>query len=435
MKPVISVIIPVFNVEKFLPKCVESILSQTEKNIEIILVDDGSKDSSPAICDAFAEKDSRVKVLHKENGGVSSARNLGLDTAEGKYISFIDSDDWIEKDTYETALKENAEYNAEIVCWKACFEGNFDEMKDFSETGLIDLSERHADELFSCAVWNKMILREMIEKYKIRFHKTGSYGEDNCFNIKCFSASKNILGVPQRFYHYVFRAGSAVRNFTHEKNMNLAGCIQDLEQFVTENNLASENVSRFICEKKLEAKANCITRLNSPEKFRSLFPEINTCINLELIPSSYRKIAALSIEGKFISARLRLFRIKYLTRKHIFAIISGNRLVYMMILEAKSFSKRKTQQNKAAFKKYLEGFKNFTLAETSNSEFTDSEKELMYQSKEEILFLRTIRFLMLSVSRIENRKNNTVCYISGKQKKEIERVYSENNKILNIQDV
>lgn len=100
----ISIIVPVYKVEKYLDKCVESIVEQTYKNLEIILVDDGSPDNCSAMCDEWAQKDSRIKVIHKENGGLSSARNAGLDACTGDYIGFVDSDDWIEPDMYEYLL-------------------------------------------------------------------------------------------------------------------------------------------------------------------------------------------------------------------------------------------------------------------------------------------------------------------------------------------
>ena len=99
--PLISVIIPVYNVQDYLARCLDSILAQTYQNLEIILVNDGSKDNSGAICDEYAARDDRVQVIHKENGGLSTARNAGLDLAAGEYLSFIDSDDWIASDAYE----------------------------------------------------------------------------------------------------------------------------------------------------------------------------------------------------------------------------------------------------------------------------------------------------------------------------------------------
>ena len=108
MSDKISVIVPVYNVENYLRRCVDSIINQTYKNLEIILVDDGSPDNCPVICDEYAQKDSRIKVIHKENGGLSSARNCGMDMATGEYIGFVDGDDWIESDMYKFLI-ENAE--------------------------------------------------------------------------------------------------------------------------------------------------------------------------------------------------------------------------------------------------------------------------------------------------------------------------------------
>ena len=107
MNPLISVIVPIYNVEKYLARCVDSIVNQTYKNLEIILVDDGSPDRCPQMCDDYAEKDSRIKVVHKKNGGLSDARNAGMAVATGEYISFIDSDDWIDLETYDLVLEKN----------------------------------------------------------------------------------------------------------------------------------------------------------------------------------------------------------------------------------------------------------------------------------------------------------------------------------------
>ena len=111
----ISIIVPVYNVESYLKKCLESIINQTYKNIEIILIDDGSTDSSGKICDDYANKDKRIKVIHKQNGGVSDARNTALDICRGDYIGFIDSDDYIELDMYETLLKFLLNNNLDVA--------------------------------------------------------------------------------------------------------------------------------------------------------------------------------------------------------------------------------------------------------------------------------------------------------------------------------
>lgn len=115
----ISVIVPIYNVEQYLRECIDSIISQTYKNIEIILVDDGSTDSCPQICDEYKEKDNRIKVIHKKNEGVSLARNTGLNTAKGDYISFVDSDDIINEKLYEDAISNIRKYNLDIYCFNS----------------------------------------------------------------------------------------------------------------------------------------------------------------------------------------------------------------------------------------------------------------------------------------------------------------------------
>ena len=118
MDKLISVIVPIYNVEKYLTKCIESIINQTYKNLEIILVDDGSPDKSPIICDEYAKKDNRIKVIHKKNGGLSDARNYGMSLATGEYISFIDSDDYVTDDYIMTlySLIENMSVKFQLLC-------------------------------------------------------------------------------------------------------------------------------------------------------------------------------------------------------------------------------------------------------------------------------------------------------------------------------
>ena len=115
MEKTISVIVPIYNVEKYLDRCLKSIINQTYKNLEIILIDDGSPDNCGTICDEYAKKDNRIKVVHKDNGGLVKARNTGLDIATGEYISFIDPDDWIELNMYEEMIKIADETNTDIV--------------------------------------------------------------------------------------------------------------------------------------------------------------------------------------------------------------------------------------------------------------------------------------------------------------------------------
>ena len=120
-EPLITVVVPIYNVEDYLNKCIESIVNQTYKNLEIILVDDGSPDNSPKMCDDWAKKDKRIKVIHKENGGVSSARNIGIDKSKGEWITFVDADDWIEKTYIEDMYNISIEFEISRTCPSGAF--------------------------------------------------------------------------------------------------------------------------------------------------------------------------------------------------------------------------------------------------------------------------------------------------------------------------
>ena len=153
----ISIIIPVYNVEQYLSRCIDSVINQTYKNLEIILIDDGSTDDSGEICDEYALKDNRIKVMHKQNGGVSSARNEGLDISKGNYIGFIDSDDFIEKDMYEFLYDLLTKNNCDISCCnKFIFKDNkFIASKSFPKGNVLSFNEVLNDSKHDFYIWNK----------------------------------------------------------------------------------------------------------------------------------------------------------------------------------------------------------------------------------------------------------------------------------------
>ena len=161
--PLISIIVPVYDVEPYLRKCIDSILIQSYRDLEIILVDDGSPDNCGAICDEYAEKDKRIKVIHKKNGGLSDARNAGLDIATGEYIGFVDSDDWVMPDMYEYLYKAVKEYDADMsVCgyydyWGKTISGRYcqDIQVYKGQEGIKAL----LDLKFGNYVWNKLYKR------------------------------------------------------------------------------------------------------------------------------------------------------------------------------------------------------------------------------------------------------------------------------------
>ena len=215
--PLISVIVPVYKVEKYLPKCVDSILTQTWRNLEIILIDDGSPDGCPAICDEYAKKDNRVRVIHQQNAGVSNARNAGLDSAQGEYVAFVDGDDWCEPDYAESLLNNLLQNQADLsVC------GYFQEdlagkqIKRTKGSGkLLNRSEALRELVcysgFQGYVWNKLCRREMIEQYQLRFDVNIGICEDLLFYFKLILHSTTVFYDPAPKYHYLQHGSSALQ--------------------------------------------------------------------------------------------------------------------------------------------------------------------------------------------------------------------------------
>ena len=208
----ISVIVPVYKVEDCLDKCVQSIAGQTHSNLEIILVDDGSPDRCGAMCDAWAEKDSRIRVVHKENGGLSDARNAGLAVATGSLISFIDSDDWIEPDFLEallTAMEQQDAQIAECAVDLVDEDGNLLRLREAAQVPVVEKHEGlhrliQEDGIFQ-TVWNKLYRRHVLEG--ILFEK-GKCHEDDFWTYQIFDRMDRLAVVNRPMYHYLQRSGS-----------------------------------------------------------------------------------------------------------------------------------------------------------------------------------------------------------------------------------
>ena len=208
----ISVIVPVYKVEECLDRCVQSITEQTYANLEIILVDDGSPDGCGAMCDAWSAKDNRVKVIHKENGGLSDARNAGLKVATGSLISFIDSDDWIEPDFLETLHKAMETQNAQIAeCAVELVNeaGQVLRRREAATVCCVDkidgLRRLISEEGIYQTVWNKLYRRQVLEG--ILFEK-GRCHEDDFWTYQVFDRMDRLAVVERPMYHYLQRSGS-----------------------------------------------------------------------------------------------------------------------------------------------------------------------------------------------------------------------------------
>lgn len=226
-KTLISVVVPIYKVEKYLPQCVDSILNQTYLNLEVILVDDGSPDNCGKICDEYAAKDSRVRVIHKKNGGLSDARNAGIDVAQGDYLAFVDSDDWLEPDTYEAMLAAMERHNAKLVCagrfdneekTGECRVGLCPEREEFLEAVPLVRKIFHWDNMDS-ASWDKLYARELFREIR---YPVGKAMEDLPTTYRLVLLAGGGVLLPKPVYHYRCRAGSITMAALSEKNFHLS---------------------------------------------------------------------------------------------------------------------------------------------------------------------------------------------------------------------
>jgi len=219
MMSLVSVIVPVYKVEDYLRKCVDSILAQTYKNLEIILVDDGSPDNCGKICDEYALMDKRIKVIHKENGGLSDARNAGLDICTGEYIAFVDSDDWVDEDYIATFMKY-AQPDTIVCCGykriylKKSIPHRMLAVKEFSAVEAIKVQQEQEIAVstgasnvnpITNAVWNKLYPKKFFDKIKF---PVGKVYEDIYVCFELFLKSQKVVVVPNTTYNYFCRDSS-----------------------------------------------------------------------------------------------------------------------------------------------------------------------------------------------------------------------------------
>ena len=211
MKPKVSVIIPTYNVERQLPRCVDSIINQSLREIEIILVDDGSPDKCPQICDEYKERDSRIKVIHKTNGGLSDARNAGLNLATGEYILFLDSDDWIDEIMLERLYyRASTDFSDVVVCSYIIdySNNNFSIKKELST--FVRYTDNIAEAIYNLdldgmfnVVWNKLYRYDLLKENNLYFELDGVPGEDLLFNCATFEKVKRVSFENKILHHYM----------------------------------------------------------------------------------------------------------------------------------------------------------------------------------------------------------------------------------------
>lgn len=248
----ISVIIPVYNVETYLKQCVNSVLEQTYQHYEVILVDDGATDNSGQICDDYAALDDRISVIHKTNSGLSDARNAGLDVAKGEYIYFLDSDDWIEKETLATLVKTTDSTNADLVFFDSmCFDDvgkgyqipqNYIRNHLYStDTGLRIFEQQQRNKEFHSAVPLLFIRKSFLEKTGIRFYSKILY-EDMIFTFKALVKADIVAQCQKAFYQRRYRLNSITTSKLKEHNyVSSAVVFQEITSFSIKEKLTDND--------------------------------------------------------------------------------------------------------------------------------------------------------------------------------------------------
>lgn len=242
--PLLSVIVPVYNASKFLPRCVESLIKQTYSNLEIILIDDGSTDDSPAMCDGFAQQREKIRVLHKENGGAGYARNSGLDLAKGEYVAFVDADDYIDENMYSHLMAEAEKEKLDAVFCDFVIRKNNGVLKSADSaipaglyTGkelLLRMlgapPEAKRDFVFDVSVCKGVYSRNTIESSSVRFRSEREVvSEDLFFHIDFLLRAQQVGYIPERLYYYCENDGSHSHSYVkgrldREKNLYQSVC-------------------------------------------------------------------------------------------------------------------------------------------------------------------------------------------------------------------
>ena len=291
--PKISVIVPVYNVEQYLHRCIDSILAQTFTDFELLLIDDGSKDRSGEICDEYAGKDERVRVFHKENGGVSSARNLGIDNAKGEWISFVDGDDVINPKIKWNLIVEDIN-EADYVLFNGRdfidSKDGKDNIEDFyGEDYKINSSLKKADFLLKYVCHNHFLIwyrKDLIEKYNIRFTIGMKVAEDEEFQLKYLIVCSKPIKIDGILYFYRIRNGSAMNN--PQTNFEILSCSETLF-----SNLFSFLSTYYINEKWLFYRLESVLK-----QYLSALSNISIMEYLKR-QTQYRKLVRILKEMKF----------------------------------------------------------------------------------------------------------------------------------------
>lgn len=244
--PDISIIIPVYNAEEYLPRCLDSVVGQTLQCWELLLIDDGSRDSSGSICDNYAAKDERIRVIHQKNTGVSAARNAGLEAASGKYIGFVDADDWIAPEMFQNLLSAAEDQNCELVMCDARTVYPDGRSEPDTITQLKDSCILNSENIFpklllemAGAVWRCLYRAEMLRRHAVKFPLGIKFSEDRVFNLLSIGYADRIAYEKEAYYQRFINSKSAVHRFHSdyfEACLNAASAIKNAIKVAWDDN-------------------------------------------------------------------------------------------------------------------------------------------------------------------------------------------------------
>lgn len=275
----VSVIVPVYKAEKYLAKCVNSILNQTYSNIEVLLVDDGSPDKSIIICEDFAQKDSRVKVFHEKNSGVSTARNLALNHVSGKWIMFVDSDDWLETDCISCCINITERNNLDLLQFaskRVDDDGQILVNKVTQGTGVMLRDEyiNSADRL-NVSVWGSLLRNDIIQKNVLRFDTNLKLGEDQLFIFRYTNLCHRCMKIANEFYNYRYNLQSATATTNPRECLKSLDAFKNFELRNEFDFYIQRGILRFFLYPIIDSKIISIKKIYSlirDEKFNKLHP-------------------------------------------------------------------------------------------------------------------------------------------------------------------
>ena len=287
--PLVSVIVPVYKAEKCIHRCLDSLLLQTFHNYEILLVDDGSPDRSGEICDEYAAKEARIKVFHKENGGVSSARQCGLDNAQGEYIIHTDPDDWLEPYMLEELYKKAKSEDADIV---GCdyFNEYYDHKEYVAQVYDTDkatmMNNLFINRNMSHSLWSHLVKRELYLLNNISFIKGINLGEDLVVMIKLHFYADKCTSVSKPLYHYYCHSSSMVNSMSRQNIIEIKNAIREIDNFLKQNECFLKYKTSFLgmC---FMHKRSLVTNkhIRDYKQWKIFYPESN---NVWRLPFGYK---------------------------------------------------------------------------------------------------------------------------------------------------